>query len=324
MRSVMKKIIAILLLSSLLLLSLTGCLAEDKNKETDTPTEKPTEAPTEDNIPTEAPTEDNEPTEAPTDNNEPPEPEDDDIVPVLVEYLKNRYAGVELPIVSSADKINQIKKGQRALHVAFDPSSYYLVCGYYEDSSFEESTLNRHVDEYTWVKYENENEIREEHEGLGFVVAFQVNRAFFAKDIMSENAKSLNMEHFQIYSPEFIDGLNAKAAEIFDETFIYLDSTGKNTIYYSTSYDYHRIRTFPCVYFNEKYYLSIQLYTVYLSSEHSGHYSKWKYEDDFDEYYEDLFSLMRVDNMYTKVTENERINFYGLVEIDDFVDIINK
>ena len=84
----MKKIIAILLLSSLLLLSLTGCLAEDKNKETDAPTEKPTEAPTEDNKPTEAPTEDNEPTEAPTDNNEPPEPEDDDIIPVLVEYLK--------------------------------------------------------------------------------------------------------------------------------------------------------------------------------------------------------------------------------------------
>ena len=321
MRSVIKRIIAILLLSSLLLLSLTGCLAEDKNKETETPTEKPTEAPTEDNKPTEAPTEDNEPTEAPTDNNEPPEPEDDDIIPFLVEYIKDRLATHDITLVTSADKINKIKSGQQALHVAFDPSSCYFVCGYYEDSSFEESVLNRHVDEYTWVKYENESEIREEHEGLGFIVAFQVNRALFVNDIMSKNTKSPKMEHFQLYSPEFVDGFNTKSADIFDETFIYINNSSRNTIYYARSSFLDYQVTFSCVHFNEQYYLSIQLYNVYPSS---GHYSKWTYEDDLGEYYEDIFSLMRVDNIYTEITEKETIIFYGLVEIDDFVDIINK
>ena len=44
MRSVMKKSVAVLLLSSLLLLSLTGCLAEDKDKETYVSIKEPTDA----------------------------------------------------------------------------------------------------------------------------------------------------------------------------------------------------------------------------------------------------------------------------------------
>ena len=314
MRSVMKKIIAILLLSSLLLLSLTGCLAEDKNKETDAPTEKPTEAPTEDNIPTEAPTDD----DAPEDNVDPDNQVDEDLIVALVDYLKTLSYDYELFPHSTADKIDDIKNGKQALHVAFDSSNTYFVCAYLDEISTADKFFHDHADEYTWVKYEKAEEIYEKYNDLSLVVAFQINPSLFVKDIMSEDAAVPAMEHFQPYEPQFNEGVNTKAADTFDETFIYLNSSDKDTVYHSISIYYDYTVNIPCICLDGQYYVYKDLYSVFAD----GSRDNVNVSYDFGEYYDCLVSVMDTEK-YT-LNENGITTVYGLITIDDFADIINK
>lgn len=318
MRFVMKKIIAILLLSSLLLLSLTGCLAEDKNKESDAPTDAPTEAPTE------KPTEDNESTEAPTDddvpkdNVDPDNQVDEDLIVALVDYLKTLSYDYELFPHSTADKIDDIKNGKQALHVAFDSSNTYFVCAYLDEISNADKFFHDHADEYTWVKYEKAEEIYEKYNDLSLVVAFQINPSLFVKDIMSEDAAVPAMEHFQPYEPQFNEGLNTKAADTFDETFIYLNSSDKDTVYHSTSIYYDYTVNIPCICLDGQYYVYKYLYSVLAD----GSRDNVNVSYDFGEYYDYLVSVMDTEK-YT-LNENGRTTVYGLITIDDFADIINK
>lgn len=280
--------------------------------------------PTEDNTPIAAPTEDNEPTEAPTDddapedNVDPDNQVDEDLIVALVDYLKTLSYDYELFPHSTADKIDDIKNGKQALHVAFDSSNTYFVCAYLDEISNADKFFHDHADEYTWVKYEKAEEIYEKYNDLSLVVAFQINPSLFVKDIMSEDAAVPAMEHFQPYEPQFNEGLNTKAADTFDETFIYLDSSDNDTVYHCTSVYYDYTVNIPCICLDGQYYVYKYLYSVLAD----GSRDNVNVSYDFGEYYDCLVSVMDTEK-YT-LNENGRTTVYGLITIDDFADIINK
>ena len=148
------------------------------------------------------------PFEEPVVNNGTELKSDDALVVALVEYMNELEVDHDMPAITTADKMDAIRDGQQALHVAFDPSKPYFVCAYSADG--------QQSGEYTWLKYANVGDITKEYEDLQMALAFQINPSLFVKDIMTEDATVPTMEHFQPYEPQFNEGLNTKAADTFD------------------------------------------------------------------------------------------------------------
>lgn len=243
----------------------------------------------------------------------------DVLVCTLIEYLQDLFVDHELPDTSTAIKIDEIKNGKQALHVGFDGSEYYFVCAYYDNTHEDETTHYCCATNYTWVKFENANEISEKYKDLRFVVAFQINKASFVTDIVTKDATVPNIEHFQEYAPNFSNGFNANGAVTFDINFIYLNSSDDGNVYHSISAYNNVLKTFPCKFLNDQYYISMDLYTIYPD----GSRSDSNLISDFGEYYDALVNIMDT-KKYSVIDEKGRTIFYGLIEVNDFANCINE
>ena len=316
----MKKLILLVLVGSMLLLTLTGCLKGNNIAET-TPHNTTQLETTTESIELKTPS--NTPISiGELDNSS-------DLVVTLIAYLEQYLVEYDLVGRSFETKINNIKDGIQPLHVAFDPSNYYFVCGYYNSSS-EYGDVGYHKSkEYTWVGYEKETEIQEYYNGAKWAVVFQINKALTITDIFSSEATVPNMEHFKIYKPTFENGVNVAAPVDFNETFIYLNypncylnrfSQSTDVMYYSTSIYYHSMNTISCANFEGKYYLSFYLYTIYADGKR-GEESNYVYT--FGEYYDALMLIMEKDK-YSITKDNGRTSFYGVISFEDFVNGILK
>ncbi len=279
-----KKIIVIVLLCSLLLLCFSGCAVPDEG-EVKGPVELQSR---------------------------------DALVCTLVKYLHDCRFDYDLPGTSTAIKIEEIKNGKQAIHVGFDPSDCYFVCAYYDGAHEDEGIFYCCVTEYTWVKFGDVNEISEKYKDLTFVVAFQINRALFATDMIEKRAAVPDMEHYQKYVPEFCNGLNVSAPISFDTSFIYLNSSDDKSVYHSVfAYD-HVLKTLPCISFRERYYFTCELSVLYPDGR------RWEndFSYDFGKYYDSLTRVMDTDS-YHVTNEQGCTIFYGLIEIDDFAECIS-
>ena len=164
----MKRIVALMLLCSVLILCLSGC-SSGNNSDNEVKEDLSVEL-----------------------------QKDSLLVQLMTTYLFEIHADIEPPDDTTKAKINAIKKGKQALHVGFDSSSCYFVGAYCGNAHESEGIDYCCLTDYTWVKYERANEITEKYKDLSFVVAFQINRAAFVTDIMSKDAAVPSMEHFQI------------------------------------------------------------------------------------------------------------------------------
>ena len=79
------------------------------------------------------------------------------------------------------------------------------------------------------------------------------------------------------------------------------------------------LKTLPCVFLNEQYYITIELYTVYPD----GSRSDGNITVDFGKYYDSLVNIMDTTG-YSVTDEKGRTNFYGIIEISDFADCIKE
>ena len=281
----MRKFVSLILLCSLLIVCFTGCTVTH-NSEEKSPTELQNQ---------------------------------DVLVCTLIKYLQDLFVSYDLPDTSTAIKINEIKNGKQALHVEFDKSGYYFVCAYYDNTHEDETTDYCCATNYTWVKFENPNEIREKYKDLRFVVAFQINKSSFVTDIITKDATVPNIEHFQEYVPNFNNGLNTNVAITFDTSFIYLNSSDEKNVYHSISAYDNVLKTLPCISLNEQYYVIKELYTIYADGTNSGS----DVISDFGEYYDALINIMDATS-YSVTDEKGRTTFYGLIEINDFSNCINE
>lgn len=248
-----------------------------------------------------------------------------DLVVTLVAYLDQYMTEYDLIGRTFAQKVDDIKNGIQPLHVAFDPSDYYFVCGYYNSSSEYGDIGYRSCNEYTWVGYKNESDVKEYYNDTKWAVLFQINRALTVTDMVSNERQIPDMEHFQIIKPTFENGVNIAAPVVFDETFIYLNypncylnrsSQNSSQMYYCKSIYYHPMNTIPCVCLDGEYYLYFSWYTVYADGSRS---EENDYTYTFGKYYDTFMTAMDKDK-YSVTYEDGKTKFYGTISLGVFIN----
>ena len=243
------------------------------------------------------------------------------LVYTLAEYWDNYFASVDTRSTSLPTKFDRIKTEKQALHVFFDPSNYYYVCGYY-NPTHSHNERNCCVWEYNWVKYESETEILEYYDDMKCRVVFQINKEASATDIVSGEKVTANVEYFQLYTPVFVDGINTAACTLFENNFIYLHSPDSGILYDNYDNFYIRIhdnRTLPHVYFEGEYYISIYLNTVRPNQAFNIEETLSLRRSSFGEYYDKIIDVMDIEK-YSVLCENGDVKYYGLVSFEDFAN----
>lgn len=257
-----------------------------------------------------------------------------DLIVTLVAYLKQYFVEYDLVGRSFEIKINNMKDGIQPIHVAFDPSNYYFVCGYYNSPSEHGDIGYHNSEEYIWVGYEKETEIQEYYNDMKWAVVFQINKAITIADIFSSGRLVPKMEHFQIYKPTFENGVNVGVPVVFNETFIYLNypncylnrfSQSTSTMYYTKSIYYHNMNTIPCVSLEGQYYIPIWLDTLTTDEIFSAQkaLSKDRILYDLGEYYSAIIDVMDTER-YRVQPQVGYTYYYGVISLDDFVNDVVK
>ena len=265
----MKKIVSVILLCSLLLICLTGCTTESYEK---------------------GEVIDNESW----------------LVLDLIDYIYQLKVNYDMVGVSFEDQIDEIKDRKKsAFHVGYTSSNYYFVCGYANDAfdckgeicsvtnkprTIEIASEYCHATEYIWVKFAKESEIPEYYNGEKFVVGFQFNKPLFVDRILDKRERVPNVEHFQLYEPEFSDGLNIKEPILMeDTTYIFLTSSDRRHIYHTNDMYNHRNVTIECIYLDDEFYIKRWLYTNQSPSIHypDGYKNENDLVSEFGKYYDD-------------------------------------
>ena len=206
----------------------------------------------------------------------------------------------------------------QGLHVAYDSSDYYFVGGYCKPIHPNESHDYCCAKEYTWLKFDGEQEIKENYKGLKLAVVFQINRAKLVNDILIGQTDIATFEHFQIYTPSFNNGVNTNTPIIFDDTYIYLNSSNKTAIYHSTFSFFDEYIMIPCIYLENNYYVKTELYVLSSDGKMSelASYSLGKH-------YEALLQIMKEEHYVVKYKNGREVHF-GLIDIESFVDFIEE
>ena len=235
--------------------------------------------------------------------------EDSELVKALMKYLDELLWDFELPETSIAIKIDGIKNGKQPLHVEYKPSDCYFVCAYYDGDDGDYV----HKNEYTWIKFEGTNEIKEYYSGKKIVVAFQINSPSLVADIRNGAESVPNVEHFKVYEPEFDGGMNTKTHDEFERTLIYLNSSDKSDVYVSESNAYHELYVLPCVYLDGQYYITVYLNTIAAGGEQSSADLKW----ELGGYYDALTEIM-IMGKYSVTDNRGTTHFFGLLELGEF------
>lgn len=297
----MNKIISIILLCCLLLTCLSSCAYVDKlfGNEDKEPEEKlpanPEEPKEEDKTPIELSA-------------------DDERVTALLNHLSCEFEGLmDVCGPTMANMIDAIKADNaRAMLVNFQSSESCFVCGYYDDEDVR--PICKYVDGFTWVKFENANEITERYKDLTLVVAYQFTKATVVSDIVNKNAEAPRIEHFQIYSPVFEEGINTNDEIIEDDMFVYVSFSKKDSLFVND----FRFTRLSFVHIQGKYYITIPHYVI----KEDGTRIDKRLDIHFGKYYDALFDIMITDK-YSVTAELGRVAFLGLIEFEDFAKLIN-
>ena len=247
----------------------------------------------------------------------------EELLDAIVDFLNEYHTDHELLTFSEEQTIDAIKRGESAVHAAYDPSKYYFVCGYYK-GDHEDSTESRSYccsEEYAWVKFENADEIQEHYNDAKMAVAFQVNKALFVKDLLTGEKYSSFKENFQLYTPEFVDGLNTNMPVHCSETFIFVNmwNLQEYPIYYSTSSYYHRDTTWRCIAMEERYFMMFHWYHLDPDGQCTS-ITKW--EKRFGKYCANMMNIM-CQETYSVPHITGAANVYALIELNDFAEMVS-
>ena len=240
---------------------------------------------------------------------------DDELIASLIEYLQQMLTEHNIISYSTSDKINSIKNGVQPLLLDFTSSSSYFVASYYNIQHYYEIGCNCCADKYTWVRFDTLETIPEEYKGQNLLYIFQIDEASLVKNILSDDAILPSVSHFHLY--RLPNGNGIIDPPDYEKTFIYLNSSNDDNIYYTSGIYYHRLITLPCIYFEDNYYLYFWLHSIYSDGSRSDYDLVW----EFGEYYEAVFDIMIVDK-YSVTNKSGSTAYYGLIDICDFAKVI--
>ena len=175
---------------------------------------------------------------------------------------------VEVADIRFFQRLDMVNNGCSPIHMQFDSSLYYFVCAYFpqNDGHIESEYCCR--EKYTWVKFENERGIPQYYNGAEMVVAFQINIPTFCRNILSGTDDPINFEFYQRYYPAFSEGFNVNPRIDFEETFIYMNDSDDDTVYYGNAQnnplDFQRdVRLIRCEKIDDQYYAFEYHYEVF-------------------------------------------------------------
>lgn len=257
-----------------------------------------------------------------------PEKEFDYLIHTLKTYLghlKYESSGLEN---TYENKFDSAKESGKVLFVEFNPNAYYYVCAY-SDSGHEYEFYDQCcIDRYTWVKFEDEQELKDSYDGKDFVVSFQINKTLSCVNMLDEKDASADMEHYRIYSPEFVDGVNTSEPLEFAEAFLYFYSDNTVSkyhqcnnpaiIYHSTDCYYHQSVVLPLMELDNAYYVKIHTSTHTPDGNTSENGFLPEY---FGKYYDDALRFM-IAGKYNWTDRYGNVNEYGLLKAEDIAEII--
>ena len=256
---------------------------------------------------------------------------DNELVKVLEEFLRNALTNYDRMPKTLEEKMNDIKNGDRAYLVDYRSSSVYYVCAYSESDHEERYGPYCCVDGYVWVKYDNIEDVREIYKDKKIAASFQMNIASLVRDIISGEEGTVNIENFTQFYPKFENGALVNEQDAFEDIYVYIENireikeSDSNDIYHSRFLSYNHICTIPCKNFDNKYYVTRQLYYIRSNgeSDQAEIYEELK-NYQFGKYYDALISVMDTDT-YRITHEDAGITYvYGIVEIGDFVNCIGN
>ena len=192
------------------------------------------------------------------------------LISVLTEYLVNMHYSIYPGEITPFDE--RVKRGAQPLHIEFDPDDYYYMCCYYNVTHEYPEDLNCCVDKYTWVKFEDSNDIVEIYNGEKFIAAYQINKAAFVRDI-SFNAAVPEVEYFQIFDAQFDNGYNISESIYFNRTILYAYSSKQSVLFcYKPFFEYGK--TVFCEKRQGEYYIVDKQYNFYSLDEFIKRYIK--------------------------------------------------
>jgi hypothetical protein len=288
----MRKIISIILVSSLLLLCLSGCSIFCNGDVNYCPAGK-----TDDRL---------------VDKNS-------DLIKAIVSFMTEEDVDGNLPAPDLTYKINLIKQeGAELMEATFNAFDYYFVCAYSDNHEISSERYDEKA-EYSWYRFGSADEIPEYYNGKKCVLAFQINKASSVNNLLI-NEDAPNIEHFAVYEPEFKKGFNARSPIAFDETVIYIngvffDSANKNTVYLTTSSYFTPWATMPFVEFDGAKLLLLR--HDYETIEEIN------LELVLGEYYDEFARFGRLDEYEIYLSDGSTF-IYSLITLDDFVEVVKK
>ena len=250
------------------------------------------------------------------------EAEGNDLIAELIDYLYYHSGSVWVDLIyeSGEDKIDKVKDGVQALHVAFDPANYYFVCGYINPEHERDEVTYCCREKYHWVRYKSEDEIQEYYNGEKIAVAFQINNMYFAKELVPNENAVPEIKHFQLYKPEFVEGLNVNAHIDFVDTSICLNYQNEKNMYFNNDDIFYHNCVFYCISYKNQYFLRIPMGTKYYDGRYDYKYDQKK---EYGKYWESMWKILIEKEGVAQIGEH-LINFYGLIPIDDFVNEVLK
>ena len=244
---------------------------------------------------------------------------DDALVEEVTAFLKNIESNFAAPYIF-AYKISLIKRDVAVpLYVEFDPCDYYYLCGYYYDIIPHEGSHYNFADKYIWVAFEDETKIQEYYCGSKMMVAFQINKASLTENVLSDDASTPNVEHYEKYTTEFKDGFNINPPLTIDASYILLNESKKDNIYHSASKHTHINNIIETTVLNNNLYIKAPIYYV----DKDGSQVDLGLDDEFSIYYDTLMSLME-EERYTVYMDDGGYEVYGLISIDNIVNFVIK
>ena len=248
-----------------------------------------------------------------------------DLIESMVDYLEEwrDLVSIDSLLHLFAYKIYYIvDQNRNPFHVKLDSLDFYYACGYAAldaEHAEREKKFYCCLEDYTWVRFENEADIPETYNMEQLVVVFQINKAAVCQNILQDAWDGSTMEHYQLYTPKFENGKNvAPAIELVDE-FIFLSDSQQLNQYCGTGHAFFKYVTIPCIELDGKCYLPQRIYSIDLYGQR--HEADLRYQ--FGMYYDDLMEIMITDR-YSVTQENGTVAYYGLFELGEFADFLRS
>ena len=247
---------------------------------------------------------------------------DSELVIALIDFLKHigSHEATDIPDVTLADKIDQIKNGNvQPLLLDFEPQNYYFICAYF-DCDEHESEKHTYFcsSSYTWVKYESEKAIKDSYNGEKIVVSLQVNGSSIVRNILTGENDGFLVESIDVYTPEFVDGVNVNPFREIFATYIYLSRSKSKTIYI-TPIQTRSLDTIDCVSVDNQYYIFLRLYNIGVDGKRYDYDNSW----NLGKYSATINEIM-ITGKYSEAMNGGWVKHYGLIDITEFVNKIVK